>query len=130
MGVVSQRLVPRVGGGRVAAFEVMIANDAMRNLIREGKTRQLRNVVATTSVEGMYTIESSLDFFVQTNQVSYADAVSISQYPREIKDPGIVDPLTTEIACGADDGCRHRSHTSRSPGWCPARAAGWCSRRG
>ena len=43
--VVSQRLLPRVGGGLVAAFELLVANDAVRNLIREGRTHQLRNVI-------------------------------------------------------------------------------------
>ncbi len=46
-GVVSQRLLPAINGGRVAAFEVLMGNDAVRNLVREGKSRQLRNVVAT-----------------------------------------------------------------------------------
>jgi twitching motility protein PilT len=88
-GVVSQRLVPKIGGGRAAAFEVMLANDAVRNLIREGKTRQLRNVVATTSVEGMCTIESSLDALVQSGTVAYEDAIAVSQYPKEIHDPAM-----------------------------------------
>ena len=44
-GVVSQRLVPKVDGGMVAAFEVLLANKAVRNLVREGKTHQLRNVM-------------------------------------------------------------------------------------
>ncbi|MEY2755665.1 MAG: type secretion system protein, partial [Actinomycetota bacterium] len=44
-GVISQRLLPAEGGGRVAAYEVLMANDAVRNLLREGKTRQLRNVM-------------------------------------------------------------------------------------
>lgn len=86
-GVVSQRLVPRVGGGRVAAFEVMVANDAIRNLIREGKTRQIRNVVATTSSAGMCTLEQSLDRLVQSGFVAYDDALAISQFPKEIHDP-------------------------------------------
>jgi twitching motility protein PilT len=85
--VVSQRLIRRIGGGRVAAFEVMLANDAVRNLIREGKTRQLRNVVATTSQEGMCTLESSLDALVQTGVVEHAEAVAVSQYPKEIHSP-------------------------------------------
>jgi len=86
-GVVSQRLLPRIGGGRAAAYEVMVANDAVRNLIREGKTRQLRNVVATSSAEGMRTLEASLDALVRAGTVSYADAIATSQYPKEIKDP-------------------------------------------
>ncbi|MDX6251673.1 MAG: twitching motility protein PilT, partial [Kribbellaceae bacterium] len=46
-GVVYQRLIPRTGGGLVAAFEVMVANSGVRNLIKEGKTHQLRNALVT-----------------------------------------------------------------------------------
>src|SRR6202167_3465718 len=45
--IVAQRLVPRIGGGMVAAFEVLIATNPVRNLIREGKTNQLRNLMTT-----------------------------------------------------------------------------------
>ena len=48
-GVVSQRLIPRVGGGMIAAFEILIANNAVRSLVREGKTHQIRNVLAVRS---------------------------------------------------------------------------------
>ena len=48
-GIVSQRLLPKIGGGRVAAFEVLVATFAVRNLIREGKTTQLRNIISTGS---------------------------------------------------------------------------------
>ena len=85
--VVSQRLVPKTGGGRVAAFEVMLANDAVRNLIREGKTRQLRNVLTTSTSEGMRTIEHSLNGLVTAGVVEYEDACSVTQFPKEIKDP-------------------------------------------
>ncbi len=63
-GIVSQRLLPRIGGGRVAAFEVLTATFAVRNLIREGKSSQLRNVVSTAGKHGMQTLESSLSQLV------------------------------------------------------------------
>jgi twitching motility protein PilT len=85
--VVYQRLLPRVGGGRVAAFEVMIASSAIRNLIREGKSRQLRNAVATASREGMQTIEQSLTELVLAGLVPYEDAVAASLYPHEVGRP-------------------------------------------
>src|SRR6476469_8507009 len=59
--VVSQRLLPRVGGGLVAAFELLVANDAVRNLIRDGRTHQLRNVIRSGKAEGMQTLEDSLN---------------------------------------------------------------------
>jgi twitching motility protein PilT len=84
-GVVSQRLIPRIGGGMVAAFEVLIANNAMRNLVREGKTHQIRNVVATSLKEGMRTLEASLSELVADGLITYDDAVARSVYPKEIR---------------------------------------------
>ena len=63
-GIVYQRLIPRVGGGLVGAFEVLVANSAVRNLIKEGKTHQLRNALVTGQREGMITFEQSLSALV------------------------------------------------------------------
>ena len=57
---IAQRLVPKIGGGMVAAFEILVANNPVRNLIREGKTNQLLNVITTNQQEGMCTLEASL----------------------------------------------------------------------
>jgi twitching motility protein PilT len=84
-GVVYQRLIPRVGGGLIAAYEVMVANSAIRNLIKEGKTHQLRNSLVTGQREGMLTLEQSLSELVQAGTVSYDDAVARSLYPKEIE---------------------------------------------
>jgi twitching motility protein PilT len=85
--VIYQRLLPRAHGGLVAAFEVMRANHAVRNLIREGKTRQLRNVVATHQSEGMQTLEMSLSALVEEGIVDYETAVGFSIYPGEVEAP-------------------------------------------
>lgn len=59
--VISQQIMPELdGSGRVAAFEVMIANSAVRNLIREGKTHQMQTVIQTGSQQGMQTMDASL----------------------------------------------------------------------
>ena len=84
-GVVYQRLVPRIGGGMVAAYEVLVANSAARNLIKEGKTHQLRNVLVTGQREGMVTLEQSLSALVRAGIVRYEDAVPRSLYPKEIE---------------------------------------------
>jgi len=84
-GVVSQRLVPALNGGRVAAYEVLLGNEAVRNLVREGKSRQLRNVVATGAAEGMQTIEMDLARLVSSGLVSMEIAQSVSAYPAEIQ---------------------------------------------
>jgi twitching motility protein PilT len=83
--VVYQRLIPRIGGGMVAAYESLIANSAVRNLIKEGKTHQLRNQLVTGAKDGMVTLEHSLSYLVQAGVVSYEDALSRSLYPKDIE---------------------------------------------
>ena len=83
-GVISQRLLPAEGGGRVAAYEVLLANEAVRNLLREGKTRQLRNVMIAGQQEGMQTIEMDLARLVSSGIISFETAAEISAYPKEI----------------------------------------------
>jgi twitching motility protein PilT len=82
--VVSQRLLPRIGGGLVAAFELLVANDAVRNLIREGRTHQLRNVIRSGFDQGMFTLEAALNELVAAGRISYDDAVAQSMRPSEI----------------------------------------------
>ncbi|GIU85680.1 MAG: twitching motility protein PilT [Acidimicrobiia bacterium] len=86
-GVVSQRLLPRVGGGMVAAFEILIANNAVRSLVREGKTHQIRNILAAGRNEGMCTLEHWLSHLVAEGVVTYEDALARSMHPREVRPP-------------------------------------------
>jgi len=86
-GVIYQRLVPRIGGGLVAAYEVLVANHAVRNLIREGKTRQLRNVVSTHQSEGMQTLEMGLNVLMGEELIEYETALRVSLYPKEVEKP-------------------------------------------
>jgi len=59
--VISQQIIPKADGtGRVAAFEIMVANTAIRNLIREGKSHQIQTVIQTGVQQGMVTMDSSL----------------------------------------------------------------------
>ena len=85
-GVVSQRLVPQVDGGMVAAFEVLIANHAVRNLVREGKTHQLRNVMHGGRADGMLTLETSLNELIAAGLISVDEALSRSLFPKEIRE--------------------------------------------
>jgi twitching motility protein PilT len=87
VAVVAQRLVPRIGGGMVAAWEVLLVNHAVRNLIREGKTRQIRNVITMSQAEGMFTLEQSLSALVRNGVVAHADAVARSMQPDEVETP-------------------------------------------
>jgi twitching motility protein PilT len=82
--VVYQRLLPRVDGGRVAAFEVLVATSAVRNLVREGKSRQLRNVVATSAADGMQTLEQHLSELMADGMITRETAIGASLYPGEL----------------------------------------------
>jgi twitching motility protein PilT len=87
--VIYQQLLPMRQGGRVAAFEVLVANGAVRNLIRENKSAQLRNIIATSRSEGMQTLEHSLNELIEEGLVDWEDAVSVSLFPKEIHRPEV-----------------------------------------
>ena len=95
-GVIYQRLIPRIEGGMVAAYEIMVANNAVKNLVREGKTRQLRNVVSTHQSEGMQTLEASLSALLAQGLISEEHALAVSLHPREITvpRPAVAEPET------------------------------------
>jgi len=82
--VIAQRLVPRIGGGRVAAYEVLVGTSAVSNIIREGKIRQLRNMIATGQKDGMMVMEQSLAALVAGGVITYEDALDASVHPDEI----------------------------------------------
>ena len=71
MAICAQRLVPAIGGGRVVAAESMIANPAVRSVIREGKTHQLDTIIQTGADQGMQTMDRTLVKLVQAGQVTY-----------------------------------------------------------
>lgn len=74
MAICAQRLVPAIGGGRVAAAEIMVANSAIRSLIREGKTHQIDSMIQTGASAGMQTMDMTLAKLVKAGQVAYNDA--------------------------------------------------------
>jgi len=82
--IIAQRLVPKIGGGMVAAFEVLIATNAVRNLIREGRSNQLQNIMLTNSREGMQTLENSLGKLVTDGVVSPEEAMKVAVHPKEL----------------------------------------------
>jgi len=83
--IVYQRLLPRVGGGLVGAFEVLVANSPVRNLIKDAKTHQLRNSLVTGQRDGMMTLEQSMSALIQAGLATYDDAVARSLYPKDIE---------------------------------------------
>lgn len=74
MAVCSQRLVPAIGGGRVVAAEILIANPAVRNIIREGKSHQLDAVIQTGGELGMQSMDRTLANLVQNGTITYDSA--------------------------------------------------------
>ena len=84
--VIYQQLLPRRDGpGRVAAFEVLLNTIAVQNLIKEGKTRQLRNVLETGVKDGMNTMERSLGELVKAGLVDFGAAAARAQHPEELR---------------------------------------------
>jgi twitching motility protein PilT len=73
--VLSQQLLPRLGGGRCSAIEVMIATAAVRNLIREGKTYQINSMIETGSQHGMQPMDKVLAELHRAGTVSYDEAL-------------------------------------------------------
>jgi twitching motility protein PilT len=86
-GIIYQQLLPKIGGGQVAAFEVLVATHATRSLIRDGKSNQLRNVLLTGQSEGMRTLEAALSDLVTRGLITYDDAIGRSLYPKEVAKP-------------------------------------------
>lgn len=82
--VIAQRLVPITGGGRKAVSEIMLANPAIRNLIREGKTHQIDNVIRTSADIGMISIEHSLVQMVREGTITMETAQKYAVKPEEI----------------------------------------------
>ncbi len=74
-GIVAQQLLPKLGGGRCAAMEIMIGIPAVRNLIREAKTHQMYSVIETSRQIGMQTMDSHLAELFRSGQVSYDECL-------------------------------------------------------
>ena len=89
MAICAQRLVPAIGGGRIVAAEIMIANSAIRSLIREGKTHQIDTAIQTGADQGMQTMDRTLAKLVQTGVITYDTAreyaVDITELDRLVK---------------------------------------------
>lgn len=74
--VIAQQLIPRIGGGRFAAVEIMIATSAIRNLIREGKSHQIYSTIETSGQVGMRAMDKILAEAQRNGIISFEDAVT------------------------------------------------------
>ena len=85
IGIVSERLIPRISGGRIPACEVMFANSAIKNLIREKKSYQIDLVIETSVQEGMVSLNRSLMELVRKREISLETAENYSLNPTELR---------------------------------------------
>ena len=85
LGVVSQRLIPKVNGGRVLAAEIMIANTAIKSLIRDGKNYQIPNVIQTSAADGMISLDKVLAEYVSRGDITLEEALNYSLDPKSFK---------------------------------------------
>ena len=92
VAIISQTLVPKIGGGRVLATEIMVANDAIRALIREDKTHQIPGMMEISQKDGMHTMNSDLARLYNSKQVELKEAISKSPsqeaFKRLLQDQG------------------------------------------
>lgn len=78
VAICSQRLVPRIGGGRVVAAEILVGTSAVRNIIREGKTHQLDAVIQTGGEYGMQSMDKHLVKLIHEGAISYEEARNVA----------------------------------------------------
>ncbi len=81
-GIFSQRLIPRISGGMVPAYELLISNKAVQNLIREGRTHELNTVIETNAENGMISMERSLAELVARGDITQQSAYEHSLNPK------------------------------------------------
>jgi twitching motility protein PilT len=99
-GVISQTLCKKIGGGRVAAREILLATPAISNLIREGKTFQIPSIIQTSKKLGMLTLNDALMELVEKKLVepdeAYMKAVEKAGLVSSMKSKGFKVTLTAE----------------------------------
>ena len=82
---VGQTLLPRIGGGRRAVFEIMLGNSAVRSLIRQNKSFQIQSTMQTSKRQGMQLLDDALADLVKTHQVRLEDALTAANDPTNLK---------------------------------------------
>ena len=108
-GVICQTLVKKAGGGRAVATEIMVTTPAVANLIREGKTYQVRSALQAGRAQGMHTMDQHLAELVNSGTVPYGAAVEkvhdLEDFKRLVHRKGDADPAATAFA--SDFGALH-----------------------
>lgn len=84
-GIISMRLVPAIGGGRMPACEILLSSSAVQTAIRDGKTHQIDNIIQTSGEAGMVLMDVSLAYLVKTGSISLETARAYSIRPKELE---------------------------------------------
>ncbi|WP_407540819.1 type IV pilus twitching motility protein PilT [Deinococcus radiomollis] len=102
VAVMTQQLLPRIDGGRILAYELLIANPAVRALIREGKTYQITSVMQTGAREGMITMDAYLAGLFRkrliTHETGMERAVDSKEFSRLASDPAAANALSPTLS--------------------------------
>jgi twitching motility protein PilT len=85
LGIISQRLIPRIKGGFIPVCEVLICNNAVSNLIRENKIHEIPAVIETSSKEGMISLNRAMVDLVRRKEISLKNAMEYASDPSEIR---------------------------------------------
>jgi twitching motility protein PilT len=85
LGVVSQRLIPRINGGLIPVCEIMFSTPAVGNLIRENKIHELPLVIETSAEKGMISLNQSLVSLIKKGEISLENGINYSLNPSELK---------------------------------------------
>ena len=85
LGIISQRLIPRIKGGFIPVCEVMICNNAIANLIRENKIHEIPAVIETSAKEGMISLNRAMVDLVRKKEISLKNAMDFALDPNEVR---------------------------------------------
>jgi len=85
VGIISQRLIPKIGGGRVLAYELLIATPALANLIREKRTHEIPVLIETGMDHGMVDMNRMLLDLVDRDIIAYGTAIEYSPNPDALR---------------------------------------------
>jgi twitching motility protein PilT len=86
LGIISQRLIPKIGKGLIPACEIMFNNSAIANLIRENKIHEIPLIIETSIQEGMLSLNQSLVILVKERKITLESAYSFSLNPKELRE--------------------------------------------
>ena len=107
-GVLSQTLVPKAKGpGRACAIEILVANHAVRNMVREGKTHQIENLMTSGATAGMQTLNSALAQLVKAGVVTADAAIEKSNHPDDLR------AVLSSVAAAPAPGAQQRTMPPR-----------------